>query len=141
MDSSEQITQERQLERLELERLTAANVAAGHSEHDRISSMFGSLTGGGASASSSDLNTSKADPLEVALNIRPIDCREAKLPAECFVNEVANKFIDIQHDYVEYIQQLQLDEQQAYSFSKSAIKTRTRHFSFLANPFFLILVI
>ena len=144
LDSPEQIARERQLERAAIEQVAAT-------DRDQMSNMFGSGSTAASSSSSSsgggnELNTSRADPLEEALGIRPIDCREAKLPAEQFVNDVANKYIDMQHDYVEYIQQVQLDEQQAYSFTKAsssssmgAGRSRTRHFSFLAHPFFLVL--
>jgi ubiquitin-protein ligase E3 A len=81
------------------------------------------------------LNT-KLDPLEEILNIHPLDCREPKIPFDQFINEVANKHIDIQHDYVEYVQYIQNLEQRNYQFSKPSKK---HIFSFLANPFFLVL--
>lgn len=77
----------------------------------------------------------RIDPLEDILNIRPHDCREPKIPHEQFLNEIVNKFIDIQHDYVEYIQLIQNMEQQ--SSSNPAVKKHI--FSFLANPFCLVL--
>ena len=75
----------------------------------------------------------KLDPLEELLNIRPIDCRQPKLPFSSFINEAANKFILIQNDYIEYKQQQNLP---ASTLSGSL---RTKNFSFLAHPFFLTL--
>lgn len=85
--------------------------------------------------------------------IRAVDCREPKIPYDQFINEVANKYIDIQHDYVEYTKHLQNVETQSHeptgaaaaatsSTSSSSANNRTRKnniFSFLANPFFLVL--
>ena len=81
------------------------------------------------------LNT-RLDPVEEILKIHPLDCREPKIPFDQFINEVANKHIDIQHDYVEYVQYIQHLEQRNYQFSKPSKK---HIFSFLANPFFLVL--
>lgn len=75
-----------------------------------------------------------------------MDCREPKIPYDQFINEVANKYIDIQHDYVEYTKHLQNIEMQRAApapgtSSKSAMMRMPRKvvFSFLANPFFLVL--
>ena len=82
----------------------------------------------------------RTDPLEEVLNIRPIDCREPKIPSDQFLNEIINKFIDIQHDYVEYIQQVQHTQTADHSrLMNSSNKNKKHFFSFLANPFILIL--
>ena len=53
---------------------------------------------------------------------------------------MVNKFIDIQHDYVEYIQQIQNLEQQSHGQNSSGQNSSKKHiFSFLANSFCLIL--
>ena len=92
--------------------------------------------------STSSLNN-RLDPLEELLNIRLIDCREPKIPFDQFINEVANKHIDIQHDYVEYIQQMQLQEHRKHLTSRTGtaanIHSKKNIFSFLNNPFFLTL--
>jgi ubiquitin-protein ligase E3 A len=95
----------------------------------------------------SNLLNNNLDPLEKQLNMRLIDCREPKIPHDQFINEVANKYIDIQHDYVEYIQQLQLQEHQSHqrsnkpgtSLSAFGASAKKNIFSFLNNPFFLTL--
>jgi ubiquitin-protein ligase E3 A len=81
------------------------------------------------------LFNTKQDPIEELLNLRPIDCREPKISNEQFINEVANKYIDMQHDYVEYIQHMQSLEQRSYQFNKN----KKQIFSFLSHPFFLML--
>lgn len=90
------------------------------------------------------------DPLEQELGVRALDCREPKIPYDQFINEVANKYIDIQHDYVEYTKQLQ-DIQQRTQRGQSTTTSRSSRgqnggptgrgtvFSFLGNPFFLVL--
>ena len=98
LDPESQITLERAIEQEELKYLESSfQLEENHQLNDNFSS----------------LNT-RADPLEEMLNIRPCDCREAKIPQEQLLNEVINKFIDIQHDYVEYIQQIQNLESQAH---------------------------
>ena len=87
------------------------------------------------SDSTNSLN-SKLDPLEEQLNFRIIDCREPRIPNDQFINEVANKYIDIQHDYVEYIQQVQNLDTRSHYGNRAPKKNI---FSFLSNPFFLTL--
>lgn len=78
-----------------------------------------------------------ADPLEDELKIRPIDCRQSKIPNHEFINETLNQFIDVQYDYVEYTKQMKYLES-AELDNKSESK-RKGYFSFLANPFFVTL--
>jgi len=120
LDSEEQIKKERAIEEEELKFLeTSFNLE----ENSLLSDTF-------------NLLNNRIDPLEEMLNIRPYDCREAKIPHEQFLNEIVNKFIDIQHDYVEYIQQIQNIEQHSH---QPVNTTKKRIFSFLANSFCLIL--
>ncbi len=126
LDPEEQINKERVMEEEELKYLEQSFQ---FEENHQLTDPFSSL------------NT-RADPLEEILNIRPYDCREPKIPHEQFLNEVINKFIDIQHDYVEYIQQIQNLEQQALmskTSASAAMHTKRNIFSFLSNSFCLIL--
>ena len=66
-----------------------------HEEPNIFSEMSGGGGGGGGGNNTNSL-TSRLDPLEEILNIRLIDCREPKIPHDQFINEVANKHIDIQ---------------------------------------------
>ncbi|RNA22112.1 ubiquitin- ligase E3A isoform X1 [Brachionus plicatilis] len=77
------------------------------------------------------------DPLEEELKIRPIDCREPKIPNNEFVNETLNQFIDVQYDYVEFTKQMKSLESAELDI-KSELKKKS-YFSFLANPFFVTL--
>lgn len=119
LDPADQIARERTVEEEELKYLEASFRLE---ENNLMNDTF------------SNLHT-RLDPLEEILNIRPYDCRDPKIPLEQFLNEVINKFIDIQHDYVEYIQQIQNLEQ-----SQQTPQSNKKHiFSFLANPFCLVL--
>lgn len=92
----------------------------------------------GLFSESSNSITYYADPLEAVLEIRPIDCREPKIPYDQFINEVANKYIDVQFDYVEYTKQMQYLE--AFESSSATNKPAKKNFfSFLSNPFFVVL--
>jgi hypothetical protein len=124
LDSPEQIKIERDLELEEIKLIETSSAS------DENNTIFNDTT--------NVLNT-RLDPLEEALNIRPIDCREPKIPLDQFVNEVANKYIDIQHDYVEYVQHVQNLEQRNYQFARSNSGGKKNIFSFLGNPFFLVL--
>lgn len=117
LDDRDQIARERKQEEEEMKYL---HEAFAHEENNASNDTLNQLNG-------------RMDPLEKLFDVRPIDCREPKLAHDLFVNEQVNAFIDIQHDYVEYIQQLQnLD-----SNSSSVNKKHT--FSFLSNSFFLVL--
>lgn len=120
LDSPDLIKKEREIEAEEM-KLLESQMAS------EEGSMFADTT--------NYLNT-RLDPVEEILKIHPLDCREPKIPFDQFINEVANKHIDIQHDYVEYVQYIQHLEQRNYQFSKPSKK---HIFSFLANPFFLVL--
>jgi ubiquitin-protein ligase E3 A len=144
LDSDEQIKRERTLESDEV---TFFESILAHEEPSIFGEMGSSIGGGGGNNTNS--LTSRLDPLEEILNVRLIDCREPKIPHDQFINEVANKHIDIQHDYVEYIQQLQLQEHQRILNGNNAANSRAiagatqsskkNIFSFLNNPFFLTL--
>ena len=119
LDPSEQIEKERDLEK------------------EEISFLETSLSQEESNIYSDPLHTLNynVDPLEKALNIRPIDCRDPKIPSDLFINEIVNNYIDIQHDYVEYIQQIQtIQQQKQYNISS---KTKKHTLAFLANPFIL----
>ena len=118
LDSEEQIKRERLIEVEELKYLESSFALE---ENNASSEAVTSLS-------------NRIDPLEEILNIRPFDCREPKIPNDQFLNEVVNTFIDIQHDYVEYIQQVQNQEQ----FVNHAANKK-QMFSFLAHPFVLVL--
>ncbi len=125
LDSEEQIMKERAIEEEELKYLKQSFQL----EENHLNDAF-------------SLFNTRADPLEEILNIKSYDCREPKIPHEQFLNEVINKFIDIQHDYVEYIQQIQNLEQQALANKGNAhmtFHTKRHIFSFLSNSFCLIL--
>ena len=133
MDSEEQIKKERSLE---------------SDENKFFESLFALEEPNMSNEGASNLLNNSLDPLEEQLNMRLIDCREPKIPHDQFINEVANKYIDIQHDYVEYIQQLQLQEHQSHhnrsnkpgtSLTAFGASSKKNIFSFLNNPFFLTL--
>lgn len=120
LDPEDQIKKERAIEEEEMKLLESSFSLE---ENSLLSDTF-------------NLLNNRIDPLEEILDIRPYDCREAKIPHEQFLNEIVNKFIDIQHDYVEYIQQIQNLDQQSH---QAANTPKKRIFSFLANSFCLIL--
>lgn len=120
LDDKEQIKRERDIEENEIKYLqTAFSLEENNLSNDTLNSVH-----------------NRIDQMEKLLDIRPIDCREPKIPNDLFINEVVNKFIDIQHDYVEYIQQMQNLENYQHHFSST---NKKKTFSFLSNPFFLIL--
>jgi hypothetical protein len=95
LDSMEQIKLERDLEQEEIrafENSSNENASASYMDSEAI--ILRSYM-------------SRVDPLEELLFIRPIDCRQPLIPLDLFKNEVANKYVDIQHDYVEYVQHIQ----------------------------------
>lgn len=124
LDSEEQIKKERAIEDEEIKLLESSiNMEGDISQSDSLLSL-----------------STRIDPLEEILNIRPYDCREPKIPHEKFLNEIVNKFIDIQQDYVEYIQQIQNLENQSHQSQNSTTPiVKKRIFSFLANSFCLVL--
>lgn len=124
LDPEEQIKNERVIEEEEIKFLESSLSMEGDmAQNDSLLSL-----------------STRIDPLEEILSIRPYDCREPKIPHEQFLNEIVNKFIDIQHDYVEYIQQIQNLENQSHQPQNAATPTvRKNIFSFLANSFCLVL--
>lgn len=78
-----------------------------------------------------------SDPLEEELKIRPIDCREPKIPNKEFINDTLNQFIDCQYDYVEYTKQMKYLEN--VELDKKSRSEKKKYFSFLAYPFFVTL--
>lgn len=125
LDPEDQIKKERELELEETKYFEDSNALEEQNYFSEVSNYL----------------NQKLEPIEEELNIRSIDCREPKIPFEQFINEEANKFIDIQHDYVEYIQQVQNLESQLNLASTSSNRSNKHKniFSFLANPFFLVL--
>ncbi len=126
LDQPDQIKKEREIEQEEIKYLQSS---FSMEENNLLNDTLNAI------------NT-RIDPLEKLLDIRPIDCREPKIPYDQFINEVVNKFIDIQHDYVEYIQQLQnLESQHAntHHHHQHHQSSKKYIFSFLSHPFFLVL--
>lgn len=133
VDSQEQIQRERELEASEMRAFEDALANEENGAGGLLMDMPTNATG------------YLIDPLEQELGVRSVDCREPKIPYDQFVNEVANKYIDIQHDYVEYTKQLQetqLKQQRAGAANSNRLPPPQQSrsiFSFLANPFFLVL--
>jgi len=124
LDSRDKLKQEREIEQEDLKYLqTSFSLEENNLVNDTLNAI-----------------NSRMDPLEKALDIRPIDCREPKISYDLFINEVVNKFIDIQHDYVEYIQQLQfLENNNHHHHHQTGSNSKKHIFSFLSHPFFLVL--
>jgi hypothetical protein len=105
-----------------------------------------------------EAGTREYDTFEELFNVRALDCRKPKVQFELFINELANKFIHIQHDYIEYVQQQQAlskfvaSHNQASTASHGSQRSvaqilaysnlthiRNKNFSFLSFRFFLTL--
>jgi hypothetical protein len=108
LDDMEQIRRERDLEQEEIRSFESSSNENGNASYiDSEAIILRSYM-------------SRVDPLEELLFIRPIDCRQPLLPLDLFKNEVANKYVNIQKDYVEYVQHLQnLNSEMNFAHSTS----------------------
>ncbi|KAG8176488.1 hypothetical protein JTE90_017543 [Oedothorax gibbosus] len=60
------------------------------------------LGGARAPPESKETQKAKEDPLSVELNVRPIDCREPRIPFECFYNEPLSDLLEMDRDFAYY---------------------------------------
>ena len=128
LDPPEQIKQEREIEKEDISFYEEVMAREGSNQS---MAMFSDVP----------LFNLRFERLEEVLDVRPIDCREPKVPFNLFINECANKYVDIQHDYVEFIQYVQQLEQ-IYAQHKNdpninLMAPKKNVFAFLLHPFFL----